>query len=124
MKGLLESVAIIALGSVAYYYAIFLPQQQTQSAKDINAIRSVLAPTPEQQAAQQQAAAKSEEQFRAAMDAYTSCQTAMQKKESVWLDQQCSTDNNDPLGMLKAMDCRSKAMTSSAAKQFECKAPW
>jgi hypothetical protein len=50
MKNVLMASAAIALliiaGSVAYYFVVFLPQQQSQSQKDISAIRGVIAPTP------------------------------------------------------------------------------
>ena len=53
MKNLLFGVItlgiLIASGSVSYYYVFFLPQQTTKEQQDISAIRSEVAPTPDEQ---------------------------------------------------------------------------
>ena len=127
MKNFLAAVATIALvviaGSVAYYYVIFLPQQQTRSANDLNAIRSVVAPTPAEQAAQQQATIKAEQDSQAALNAYFACQQSMQPKIDAYLQKQCP-DTGDPLYMIHYSDCAAKAMQTAGYQQLQCKNPF
>src|SRR5262245_18937485 len=54
MKNILMAAASIALliaaSSVAYYFVIVLPHEQSQSQTDISAIRAAIAPTAQEQA--------------------------------------------------------------------------
>ena len=120
MKSAITFAILLASGSLFYYYVYFLPLQNIQSQQDINAIRSIIAPTVEQQQVQAQREAQSEK----AINDYFVCEQNMQKKIEVWLEKQCSSNPNNPMDVLKQMDCRSKAMTSSGAKQFECPKPF
>lgn len=122
----LVTVGVLAAsGSVAYYYLYFLPQQNIKSQEDISAIRSVVAPTPEQQKIQQQNYQKSMDAMNARMNEYYNCVLENQKKSSVWLDQKCPTDSSNPSSYLKAMDCRSDAIASAEYEQrFGCTSPF
>jgi uncharacterized protein HemX len=126
MKNVLMASAAVALliiaGSVAYYFVLFLPQQQSQSQKDISAIRRAVAPTPQEQASQQTAMQKSEAQFQAQLNDYENCTMEIMQKGNAYIGQQC------PNAMANITDywkCSEKVQQSAYYQQhFTCKAPY
>lgn len=107
----LACLVIIGFGAwFAYQQFIYLPEQQRVQ--------------QEQQQAQAAANAKAAAQFQSNMDAYEKCMSSMPAKESAWLDKQCISNPNDPMDIIKKMNCRSAAMSSSTAKQFDCPSPY
>jgi|SRR3989338_2280469 len=124
MKNFLITLAVlVAGGSIFYYFVIFMPRQNTQSQQDINAIRSVIAPTAEQQRVQQQRAAQSE---KAWID-YMNCETSMMMKSQNYLNQQCPADPNNPLDSMmpnsKRQQCMTTVQNSTTYKSFSCQRP-
>jgi hypothetical protein len=126
LKYALYIVAILgvttACGSVSYYYLIFLPQQnaavQQQSTamqRDINAIRNVVVPTPEQRAATNRTMQEVQARIDA-MHADDECRA----KERAYEDSKCPKPNpNDINAFFLDSDCRQKAYVEAAAK-FKC----
>jgi len=125
MRTFLLSVITIAIlvasGSVAYYYVVFLPQQNLKSQEDLSAIRSVVAPTPEQQKVQQEQELQSWKATENAVNSYTQCLIDMQEKGATWLDQKCPSAN-DPFD---STNCRLTVMSSAEYQsKFGCKYPF
>src|SRR5262245_6637219 len=118
---LMASVAVallVAAGSVAYYFVVFLPQQQSQSQRDISAIRSAVAPTAQELAQQQTAAQKDMAQLQAKLDSYLQCITDRTQKGSTYISTQC------PDAMTNIVDhwkCSDKIRQSAYFKEhFTC----
>lgn len=111
---------LVASGSIAYYYIYFLPQNQMQSQEDISAIRSVVAPTQEQQ----QAAQKSEAQLEAALNAYMKCLTDMVQKSDTYISAQCGK-NDDLSKYMQYFQCSSNIQKTTYYQQhYTCKSPY
>jgi uncharacterized membrane protein (DUF106 family) len=131
MKKTLFLLTIVSLAvitaSVASYYLIILPRQNTQSQEDINAIRNVIAPTPAQQKVRQQQAAQSDINFKKLLE----CQMEMFEKSMAYLEQQCpynpfSTTTNpfDPASYKERDACTERVMNSAEYKKFTCPKPF
>jgi hypothetical protein len=125
----IASLAIIT-ASVASYYLIILPRQNTQSQEDINAIRNVIAPTPARQKAQQQQNVINDQVFKEYLD----CQFKMQEKSMAYLERQCpdpylsaiknSTNPFDPAIYKEKEACTERVMNSAEYSKFTCPKPF
>jgi uncharacterized protein HemX len=123
MKNVLMGTAAIALliaaGSVAYYFVLFLPQQQSRSERDISAIRAVVAPTPQELAQQQAAAQKDMAQRQAKLDSYLKCITDTTQNGSAYISTQCP---DAMTSMLEHWKCADKVRETAYFKEhFTCK---
>ena len=112
MKNIIIFLLLVACGSMFYYYVLYLPKH----ALIIN-IQPPTPVTPAQQEAQKKQTQQLIEQNNKKIHDYRVCEKDMNDKESLWLEKRCPTTSGD---YLKQMDCRSKALTSSEVKQFEC----
>ncbi len=126
MKNVLMGTAAIALliaaGSVAYYFVRFLPHQQSQSQKDISAIRAAVAPTAQEQAQQQAAAQNDMAQLQAKLDSYLKCITDMAQTSSTYIAEQCPSSTTN---MIYYWKCSDKVRQSAYFKQhFTCASPY
>src|SRR5262249_41377949 len=118
MKNVLMASAAIALlisaASIAYYFVVFLPQQQSQTQKDISAIRAAVAPTPQE--ASQQVFLQKDEATR--LDAYYKCTLEMTSKGTDYIKSQCP---NSTFDLRDYWNCSAKVEQSDYYKQhFIC----
>lgn len=126
MKNVLMATATIALliiaGSVAYYVVLFLPHQQSQSQRDISAIRAAVAPTAQVRAQQETAAAQENAQLMAQLDAYMKCITDTSQKGSTYISQQCP---NAITNITEYWKCSAKVQQTAYYKEhFTCAGPY
>ena len=99
--GVVTIVAIIAVaGSITYYYTVALPQQNAHTQQDISAIRSVIAPTQEEQQTYLN-------QLSAGLDCI--------KRQSETVRAQCHSDSMDLKGYDKWGACVAKVR-----QQYSC----
>lgn len=123
MKYIATLSLLVVSGSIFYYLVIFLPQQNIKNQEDINAIRKVVAPTPEQQKVQKQNSQKSAQDANKKMDEYFACENDMAKKRDAYLKRACPNSDNEPLYILRGSECIDKAMNTPEYKAFTCEYP-
>lgn len=124
MKSLLILTAIFGIifisGSVFYYFVIFLPEQESQSQKDIEAIRNVIAPPPPTQKelrAQQDALEKSRVDFNKSLEEWSACQSDILDKQEAEVNAQCPNYMDDPMEWMK---CSGSVRKTSQYQSDNC----
>ncbi len=123
MKKIIIFAVLLASGSLFYYYVLFLSQQNIKSQQDINAIRNVIAPSPEQQKINQQRAVQSEK----VMKDYLNCQMTWIDKSSAYIQKACPAVSYNYLDHRSDSPwnkCISNAQNSAEYKKLECPKPY
>lgn len=128
MKELLMLTAIFGIificGSVFYYYVVFLPEQESRSQKDIEAIRNVIAPPPPTQQelqVQREIQQKQEADFYKSMEEWNQCQRDILEKQQAEVDSKCKFDmTGGTTGYYEWLDCSTEVRAISKYQSDSC----